>query len=265
MAGRLQGKVAVVMGAGCAGEGWGNGKATAVLFAREGATVVCVDRNLDSAEATAALIAGENGTATALKADVTSADDIDRMARKVLADHGRIDVLQNNVGIADPVTATADVTEESWDRVMDVNIKGVFLACRRIMPEIARNGGGAVVNVSSVASIRVIGVPMASYYASKAAVNHFTAAMAIEYARRGVRCNAVLPGLMNTPMIREPYKDVYDDFEDMVAQRDAMVPTGKMGDAWDVAHASLFLASDDAGYITGALLPVDGGISVRCG
>ncbi len=264
MARRLEGRIAVVMGAGCVGEGWGNGKATAVLFAREGAVVACVDRDLEAADETARIIDGEGGTAFAMRADVTSAEDIDGMTKEVLARHGRIDVLQNNVGIADPVTPTAQVTEESWDRVLDVNLKSVFLACRRIMPEMAKNGSGAVVNVSSLASIRVIGLPMASYYASKAGVNHLTQALAIEYAGEGLRCNAVLPGLMNTPMIREPYKNVYDDLEDMIARRDAMVPTGKMGDAWDVANASLFLASDEAKYVNGALLPVDGGLSARC-
>ncbi|MGV6872575.1 SDR family NAD(P)-dependent oxidoreductase [Pseudochelatococcus sp. B33] len=265
MLGRLQDKVAVVMGAGCAGEGWGNGKATAVLFAREGARVVCIDHNLESAEATVDIIRAEGGKAVAMRADVTSAEHIDRVTKDVLSDFGHIDVLQNNVGIADTVCATEAVSEASWDRVMDVNIKGIFLTCRRIMPEMARRRGGAVVNVSSLASIRIIGVPMASYYASKAAVNQFTQAVAIEYATRGVRCNAVLPGLMNTPMIVDPYKYVYQDVDDMIARRDAMVPTGKMGDAWDVAHASLFLASDDASYVTGVLLPVDGGMSCKCG
>jgi len=265
MSKRLEGKIAVVMGAGCIGEGWGNGKATAVLFSREGAVVACVDRNLDAAEETAKVIVGEGGMAFAVRADVTSAGDIDVVTKDVLSRHGRIDILQNNVGIADPVTPTEQVTEDSWDRVLDVNLKGVFLTCRRIMPEMAKNGSGAVVNVSSLASIRVIGLPMVSYYASKAGVNHLTQALAVEYAPAGLRCNAVLPGLMNTPMIYEPYKNVYDNLDDMIARRDAMVPTGKMGDAWDVANASLFLASDEAKYINGALLPVDGGMSAKCG
>lgn len=265
MSGRLEGRIAVVMGAGCIGEGWGNGKATAVLFAREGAAVACVDRNLDAADETARFINGEGGTAFAMYADVTTAKDIDRVTKEILSRHGRIDILQNNVGIADPVTPTEHVTEESWDRVLDVNLKSVFLTCRRIMPEMVKNGSGAVVNVSSLASIRVIGLPMASYYASKAGVNHLTQALAVEYARAGLRCNAVLPGLMNTPMIRQPYENVYDNLDDMIARRDAMVPTGKMGDAWDVANASLFLASDEAKYVNGALLPVDGGLSAKCG
>lgn len=262
MSRRLQDKVAIVMGAGCVGEGWGNGKATAVLFAREGARVVCVDRNADAAETTTSIIREEGGEAVAMRADITSAADVDTVTRATLERYGRIDILQNNVGIA-KTGPTETMTDESWQRHLDVNLTGMFNCCRRIMPEIAP--GGAVVNISSVASIRVIGVPMVGYYATKGAVNQMTQALAIEYAQRGVRCNAVLPGLMHTPMIVEPYRAVYDDIDDMIAKRNAMCPTGSMGDAWDVAYASLFLASPEAKYITGALLPVDGGISCKCG
>jgi len=264
MAERLKEKIAFVMGAGCIGEGWGNGKATSVLFAREGATVICVDRDLPSAERTAAIIRGEGGKAEALRADITSASDIDAAVSETIGRHGRIDVLQNNVGIAEPGGPEA-IDEASWDRVMDVNLKGFFLTCKRVLPEMARQNSGAIVNVSSVASITTISVPMISYYSSKAAVNHFTRAIAVEYAAKGIRCNAVLPGLMNTPMIVEPYKHVYASVDDMIAKREAMVPMGKMGTAWDVAHASLFLASDDAKYVTGALLPVDGALTCRTG
>jgi NAD(P)-dependent dehydrogenase (short-subunit alcohol dehydrogenase family) len=261
---RLEGKIAMVMGAGCIGEGWGNGKATAVLFAREGATVVCVDRNLESAEQTATIIKDEGGRAQAIRADITSAADIDSAVSKTLGDHGRIDVLQNNVGIGGPGGPEA-IDEASWDLVFNVNLKGVFLTCKRVLPEMVKQGGGAIVNVSSVASITTINVPMISYCSSKAGLNHFTRAIAVEYAPKRVRCNAVLPGLMNTPMIVEPYKHVYGSVEDMIAKRDAMVPTGKMGTAWDVAHASLFLASDDAKYVSGVLLPVDGALTCRSG
>jgi len=264
MSQRLKDKIAFVMGAGCVGEGWGNGKATAVLFAREGATVICVDRDLASAERTVASIEGEGGKAHALRADITSAADIDTAVSAAISRHGRIDILQNNVGIAEP-GGPETIDEESWDRVMAVNLKGFFLTCKRVLPEMVKQGGGAIVNVSSVASVTTISVPMISYYSSKAGVNHFTRAVAVEYASKGIRCNAVLPGLMNTPMIVEPYKDVYDSVDDMIARRDAMVPMGKMGTAWDVAHASLFLASDDAKYISGALLPVDGALTCRTG
>ncbi|WP_439572162.1 SDR family NAD(P)-dependent oxidoreductase [Phreatobacter sp.] len=262
MAERLKDKIAFVMGAGFIGEGWGNGKATAVHFAREGAAVICVDRDLASAERTAAIISEEGGKAEALRADITSASDIDAAVCDVIARHGRIDILQNNVGIAEPGGPEA-IDEASWDRVMDVNLKGFFLTCKRVLPEMVRQGGGAIVNVSSVASITTIAVPMISYYSSKAAVNHFTRAIAVEYASKGIRCNAVLPGLMNTPMIVEPYRHVYASVDDMIAKRDAMVPMGKMGTAWDVAYASLFLASDEAKYISGVLLPVDGALTCQ--
>lgn len=261
---RLTDKIAFVMGAGCIGEGWGNGKATSVLFAREGATVICVDRDLASAERTVAVIAEEGGRAEALRADITSAADIDAAVGAAISRHGRIDILQNNVGIAEPGGPEA-IDEAGWDRVMDVNLKGFFLTCKRVLPEMVRQGGGAIVNVSSVASITTISVPMISYYSSKAAVNHFTRAIAVEYAPKGIRCNAVLPGLMNTPMIVEPYRHVYASMDDMIAKRDAMVPMGKMGTAWDVAQASLFLASDEAKYISGALLPVDGALTCKVG
>jgi NAD(P)-dependent dehydrogenase (short-subunit alcohol dehydrogenase family) len=261
---RLKDKIAFVMGAGCVGEGWGNGKATAVLFAREGATVICVDRDLASAQRTVGIIQGEGGKAEALRADITSFLDIDSAVGDAVGRHGRIDILQNNVGIAEP-GGPETIDEASWDRVMSVNLKGFFLTCKRVLPEMVRQGSGAIVNVSSVASITTISVPMISYYSSKAGVNHFTRAVAVEYASKGVRCNAVLPGLMNTPMIVEPYKQVYDSVDDMIAKRDAMVPMGKMGTAWDVAHASLFLASDEAKYVSGVLLPVDGALTCRTG
>lgn len=264
MSQRLKDKIAFVMGAGCVGEGWGNGKATAVLFAREGARVICADRDLASAERTVAIIKEEGGRAEALRADITSAADIDTAVSAAISRHGRIDILQNNVGIAEPGGPEA-IDEASWDRVMAVNLKGFFLTCQRVLPEMVKQGGGAIVNISSVASITTISVPMISYYSSKAGVNHFTRAVAVEYAARGIRCNAVLPGLMNTPMIVEPYKHVYDNVDDMIARRDALVPMGKMGTAWDVAHASLFLASDDAKYISGVLLPVDGALTCRTG
>ena len=264
MSQRLKDKIAFVMGAGCVGEGWGNGKATAVLFAREGARVICVDRDLASAERTVAIIEEEGGRAEALRADITSAADIDTAVSAAISRHGRIDILQNNVGIAEPGGPEA-IDEASWDRVMAVNLKGFFLTCQRVLPEMVKQGGGAIVNISSVASITTISVPMISYYSSKAGVNHFTRAVAVEYAARGIRCNAVLPGLMNTPMIVEPYKHVYGSVDDMIAKRDAMVPMGKMGTAWDVAHASLFLASDEAKYISGVLLPVDGALTCRTG
>lgn len=278
MAGRLQDKVAIVVGAGSSGPGWGNGKATAALFAREGAKVLCVDRDGAAAEETAGIIAGEGGTASAFAADVTDGDQVAAMvatAREAAWNaEGRIDVLHNNVGIVE-VGGPVEASEESWQRVMDVNLTSMFLTCKHVLPvmeaQFERSGGqsggrgGALVNIASIAGIRWAGVPYISYAASKAGVIQFTRAVALQYAAKGIRANSILPGLMNTPMIREPLKEVYaeGDVDKMVELRDAQCPTGKMGDAWDVAYASLFLASDEAKYVTATELVVDGGITAK--
>ena len=273
MAGRLQDKVAIVVGAGSSGPGWGNGKATAALFAREGAKVLCVDRNGAAAEETAGLIAEEGGTASAFAADVTEGAQVAAMVAAARgADWnagGRIDVLHNNVGIVE-VGGPVEASEESWHRVMDVNLTSMFLTCKHVLPvmeaQFEESGrGGALVNIASIAGIRWAGVPYISYAASKAGVIQFTRAVALQYAAKGIRANSILPGLMNTPMIREPLKEVYagGDVDRMVELRDAQCPTGKMGDAWDVAYASLFLASDEAKYVTATELVVDGGITAK--
>jgi len=264
MPGRLDGKVAMVVGAGSSGPGWGNGKATAVLFAREGAKVFCVDINPAAAGETVEIIRGEGGEAAACRADVSRAEEVEAMVARCLEAYGRIDVLDNNVGILE-VGGPVEASEESWDRVVDVNLKSMFLTCKHVLPVMLRQGGGAIVNIASIAGIRDIGVPYISYSTSKGAVIPFTRSVALQYARQGIRANAILPGLMNTPMIVEPLKDAYagGDVEEMVRIRDAQCPTGKMGDAWDVAHAALFLASDEAKYITATELVVDGGITAK--
>ncbi|OAB55098.1 3-oxoacyl-ACP reductase [Phormidium willei BDU 130791] len=289
MAGRLQDKVAIVVGAGSSGPGWGNGKATAVLFAREGAQVFCVDRNGAAAEETAAIVAQEGGRAEAHAADVTDNAQVQGMVEAALKAFGAIDVLHNNVGIVE-VGGPVEASEESWHRVMEVNLTSMFLTCKHVLPVMDRQfelrsaqpeaaggavqggavpggavQGGAIVNIASIAGIRWTGVPFISYATSKAGVIQFTRSVAMQYAKRGIRANAVLPGLMNTPMIREPLKDAYaaGDVERMVELRDAQCPTGRMGDAWDVAHASLFLASDEARYVTATELVVDGGLTAK--
>ncbi len=259
---RLQDKVALVLGAGSIGPGWGNGKATAVSFAREGAIVLAVDRNLAAAQETVGLIEAEGGRAEAICADVTDSAVMADMVADIAARHQRIDLLQNNVGIME-VSATDETSEESWDRVIRVNLKSVFLACRAVLPVMKRQRAGVITNVSSVASIRYFSIPAASYAASKAAINQLTQTVALEHAALGIRCNVILPGMMNTPMIVEPYRRVYNSLDDMIAKRDAACPMGHMGDAWDVANASVFLASDEARYITGVALPVDGGLTCR--
>jgi NAD(P)-dependent dehydrogenase (short-subunit alcohol dehydrogenase family) len=264
MSGRLQDKIAVVMGAGSSGPGWGNGKAAAVLFAREGAKVACVDLHQAAADETAQIIRDEGHEALALQANVAHDQDVARVVNEVLDAWGRIDVLENNVGIVE-VGGPVEASEDSWDRVMDVNLKSMFLTCKHVIPVMQRQGGGAIVNISSVAAIRWTGVPYVSYSASKAGAVQLTRAVALQYARENIRANAVLPGLMNTPMVQEPLKESYGggDIDKMIEVRDAQCPTGKMGDAWDVAHAALFLASDEARYVTGTELVVDGGLSAK--
>jgi NAD(P)-dependent dehydrogenase (short-subunit alcohol dehydrogenase family) len=263
MPGRLQGTIAIVTGAGSSGPGWGNGKATAVLFAREGAHVVAVDLKREAVEETVGIIRGEGNRAEAHVADVTQASDVERVVSACITAHGRIDVLHNNVGIVE-VGGAAAASEDSWDRVVDVNLTSMFLTCKAVLPHMERQGKGAIVNISSVSGIRWLGVPYVAYAATKAGILGLTQSIALEYAKKGVRANAILPGLMNTPMIVKPLSSAYGgNFDAMLAARSAQCPTGKMGDAWDVAYAALYLASDEAKYVTGAQLVVDGGLSCK--
>ena len=264
MAGRLQDRVAIVTGAGSSGPGWGNGKATAVLFAREGARVLAVDVNRDAVDETCAIIRGEGHHAEPFVADVTDAGQVDAMVRHCLARLERIDVLHNNVGIVE-VGGCVAASEASWHRVLDVNVTSMFLTCKAVLPHMERQGRGVIVNIASIAAIRWLGVPYVSYSASKAAILGLTQSIALEYARKGIRANCILPGLMNTPMIVKPLAGVYGpgDVETMIAARSAQCPTGAMGDAWDVAYAALFLASEEARYITGTQLVVDGGLTCK--
>ncbi len=262
---RLADKVAVVMGAGSIAEGWGNGKATAVTFAREGAYVVCVDVNLAAADQTAEIIHGEGGQALALQADVRSPADIASVFDHVRAEHGRVDVLDNNVGIG-TIGGVVETSREDWQRVMDVNVKSAYLAMKHAIPLMEAAGGGSIINISSVTSLRYSGIPYISYASSKAALNQLTKVAAAQYAREQIRVNAVLPGLMKTPMISsqpavvEAYAN--GDVEEMWRRRARQVPMGRMGDAWDVANAAMFLACDESRFITGVELVVDGGMTL---
>lgn len=264
MAKRLEDKVALVFGAGSVGPGWGNGKATAVLFAREGAKVVGVDVNPAAAEETRAIIAEAGGTCHAETADVTRSDQICAVVDRTMQRYGRIDVLHNNVGITE-MGGPVELSEESWHRVIDINATSIFLTCKHVLPIMEKQGSGAIVNISSIAAIRYTGYPYVAYYAAKAAVNQFTVGLALQYAAKGIRVNAIMPGLMNTPLIHQQISGQYKTAEEMVAARDALVPTGKMGTGWDIAKAALFLASDDASYITGVCLSVDGGLHAKVG
>jgi NAD(P)-dependent dehydrogenase (short-subunit alcohol dehydrogenase family) len=265
VANRLKDKVAVVVGAGSIGPGWGNGKATAVTFAREGAKVFCVDINLSAAEETANIISGEGGLALPFRADVTKADDIEDMVKACVAAFGRIDILDNNVGIAE-VGGVVELTEAMWDRVLDVNLKSAFLTMKHVIPLMVVQGGGSIINISSVAGTRWTGVPYSSYYASKAGLIHLTRTTAVEYASKRVRVNAILPGLMQTPMVEHSAslaKSYANNVEEMWRIRAAQVPMGIGGEAWDVAWGAVYLASDEARYVTGIELVIDGGVSIK--
>jgi NAD(P)-dependent dehydrogenase (short-subunit alcohol dehydrogenase family) len=263
---RLRDKVAVVVGAGqTPGDTVGNGRATALLFAREGARVVVVDRDLARARDTEAAIRGEGGAATAVEADVTREADCRRLVQAVVDAHGRIDVLHNNVGIGGGDAGPTSLAEEVWDRIMTVNVKGLFLTCKHVLPVMRRQMSGAIVNISSIAAVCSVGI--VAYKTSKAAVNAFSHSLALGNARYGIRVNVIMPGLIDTPMAIEGISRARGvSKEELRRQRDAQVPLrGQMGTAWDVAHAALFLASDEARFVTGVALPVDGGQSARIG
>ncbi len=264
MGDRLKNKVAIVTGAGSVGPGWGNGKATAVLFAREGAKVLAVDNNPAAADETRKIIEQEGGECRIQQTDVSKAEQVATMVNQCLEIYGKVDILHNNVGILH-VGGPVDISEEQWDHLFAINVKGMFLTCKYVLPIMESQSKGVIVNISSFAAIRYTGYPAVSYHASKGAVNQLTQSIAIQYAPMGIRANAILPGFMNTPMIVEPLKDTYGTggVQEMIRQRDAMVPMGKMGTGWDVAYAALFLASEESRYITGIELLVDGGLTCK--
>jgi NAD(P)-dependent dehydrogenase (short-subunit alcohol dehydrogenase family) len=267
MAGRLAGKTAVVVGAGqTPGETIGNGRATAILFAREGAKVLCVDRVLASAKETVDMIAAEGGAASAFEADVTREADCQALVAAAKDRLGRIDILHNNVGIGRGDNSITQLDEAVFDRIMTVNLKGMWLTIKHALPLMReQGGGGAIVNISSMAAVAASN--LIAYGMSKAGVNKLTRATAAANTRHMIRCNCIMPGLMDTPMAVGGRAATQGRSTDEIrAQRDAQVPLGgKMGTAWDVAYAALFLASDEAKFITGAVLPVDGGMSAGVG
>jgi NAD(P)-dependent dehydrogenase (short-subunit alcohol dehydrogenase family) len=259
----MQGRAIIVTGAGSIGPGLGNGKASSLLYAREGGRLLLVDRDPAAAEETRRLIADEGGQAIAMACDVTSSADCRRMAEMCLEAFGSIDVLHNNVGIAIP-GGPVELAEADWDRVMQVNVKSMFLTCKHVLPHMERQGRGVIVNIASHNAIRSLPVVAVAYAASKAAVIALTREIAMQYAAKGIRANTILPGLMDTPMVKAQLTGAYGgDIEAMGTRRAQLCPTGQQGDAWDTAHAALFLASDEARYITGTTLVVDGGITSR--
>lgn len=252
---RLDGKVAVVTGGGSRAAGIGTGRAAAILFARHGARVLVVDRDEAAANATVDMIAAEGGEAVAVAADLTVEEDCTAMAAAAVGRWGRIDVLDNNVGIEGPGTIL-DATSEDWDRVMAVNVRTIVQASRAVVPVMATGGGGSIVNLSSISALRPRG--LTPYTAAKGAVIALTRAMAIDHAAAGIRVNCIAPGPLYTPMV---YADGMAD--EVRERRRAASPLGVEGTGWDVGYAALFLVSDEARYITGTVLPVDGGVSIR--
>jgi NAD(P)-dependent dehydrogenase (short-subunit alcohol dehydrogenase family) len=269
---RLKDRVAIVVGAGQSpGEGMGNGRATAITFAREGASVLCVDRNLASAQETAGLIEAQGGKqggkVVAFEADVTKERDIKAMVGEAAKRWGRLDILHNNVGVslAGGDAELLDFTEEALERCVAINLKSCIFAAKHVIPVMRQQQSGAIINISSMAAITTY--PYVAYKATKAAMIAFTEQLAYQNAEYGIRANVILPGLMNTPMaVDTRAREFGKPRAEIEAMRDAQVPLRKkMGTGWDVANAALFLASDEANFITGVTLPVDGGASVRRG
>ncbi len=260
----LAGKVAVVTGAGSVGPGWGNGKATAVLLARQGAAVFAIDLQPEAAAETRGLIEGEGGACVSHRCDMLDSEQVEAAMAACRERFGRLDLLVNNVGGSHP-GGPVDMPEEVWDRQIDFNLKTAFLGCKHALPIMEAGGrGGAVVNVSSIAGLRMGAARVHSAYsASKAGIIGFSKSVAMAYAARGIRCNTVVPGLMHTPLVEHRLVRQLgaNDAEALIAKRHASVPMGRMGSGWDVAHAALFLLSDEAGHITGTEIVVDGGIS----
>eukprot|EP00439_Symbiodinium_sp_Y106_P088351 s1_g887.t1 len=263
---RLKDKVALVVGGGqIAGQTIGNGRATSILFAREGAKVVVVDRNLDSAQETVDMIRKEGGEAIATEADIVKEDECKAYAELCMKEYGQIDILQNNVGIGTGDKGPTSLEEETWHKIMDTNLTGMFLSCKHVIPHMRARKTGCITNISSGASVMSVGI--VGYKVSKAGVNALTHTIAMGNARHGVRANVVMPGLLDTPMAIESHSSARELDRDALRQeRNKQVPLrGEMGTAWDTANASLFLASDEARFITGIVLPVDGGQSARIG
>lgn len=256
---RLAGRVAMVFGAGSVDEGWGNGKAAAAAYAREGARVVAVDMNKAAADETRDIILSEGGQCDSWAADATNSAQIADVVAETLAGHGHIDILHNNVGMA-KMGGVIELSEADWDLALAVNLKSAFLTSKHVLPAMLERKSGCIINISSLAAIRYTGYPYPAYYAGKGGLNQFTVGLALQYAGSGIRVNAIMPGYIDTPLIYKDISGQYQSKEEMVAQRNAMCPMGRMGTAWDIARAAVFLASDDANYITGVCLPVDGGV-----
>lgn len=262
MTGRLANKKVLLLGAGSVGDGIGNGRAMAILFAREGAEIVGVDLDRPAAEETARLVKADGNQMIVMSGDVTDAADLARIIDEAEKTLGRIDILLNNVGGSIP-GGPEEITPDQWDAQFRFNVDYVHQSTRILAPRMAKQGGGSIVNISSIAGVPHLGHDLAAYAASKAALQQYTKVASVRYAAQNVRMNTVIPGLMFTPLVtvRLAAQQAGDDAEALIAKRHSKPPMGRMGDAWDVAYAALYLASDEAKYVTGAEIMVDGGLS----
>ncbi|GAB2991063.1 SDR family oxidoreductase [Amycolatopsis acidiphila] len=262
---RLEGKVAVITGAGSVGPGWGNGRAAAVLFAREGAKVFAVDLKPDALTETVRMIEDEGGTVRTHTCDVTDSAAVAAMVEACVAEFGRVDVLVNNVGGSRP-GGPVELGEQDWRAQLDYNLTSVFLTCKHVVPVMKAQGGGAIVNTASTSGTRYTGSPQVGYASSKAGVIQLSKVLAVQHAPDGIRANTVVPGQLHTPMVevRLAGQRAGGDVDALLAQRQARIPLGFMGDGRDTAYAALFLASDEARFVTGTEIVVDGGMTARC-
>jgi len=258
---RLGGKVALVSGGGSSGPGWSIGKACCATLARHGATVCVLDANGDAAEEALSAVQSLGAQGLALQADVADPAAMERTVQAVMSQYGRIDILQANAGIG-KVGGPEDTALADWERIQKVNVDSLLIASRLILPIMSKQGGGAIITVSSVAGLRYLGYPHLAYNVTKAAIIQFARMIAQQYAGQGIRANTVVPGLIDTPRVRNTVARMFsaDDFDQAKAARDRQVPMGRMGTPWEVANAVAFLASDEASYITGTELVVDGGL-----
>jgi len=265
MAGRLKDKVAIITGAGSVGPGWGNGRAAAVIFAQEGAKVFAVDLKRETMDETVSLAREAGCEITTHTCDVTDSAQVAAMVQACVDAFGRVDVLVNNVGGSAPGGPVA-LSEEAWDRQINFNLKSVFLTCKHTIPAMEQAGGGSIINTASTSGIRYTGSAQIGYASSKAGVIQFSRAAAVEYAPKRIRVNTVIPGQMHTPMVetRLAGQRAGGDVEALLKTRQARIPLGFMGDGRDTAYAALFLASDEARFVTGTEIIVDGGMSARC-
>lgn len=265
MSGRLEGRIAIVTGAGCVGPGWGNGRATAVRFAEEGAKIFAVDRNPESVDETIERVKRVGGEIVTHQCDVTGAASVEVMVKTCVDRFGRIDILVNNVG-GSAHGGPVEMSEDVWDAQVDYNLKSVFLTLKHVLPVMGRQKAGAIVNIASTSGLRWTGAAQVGYAATKAGVIQLSRVVAVQYADQGIRVNTVVPGQLHTPMVeaRLAGQRAGGDVEALLKSRLERIPIGFMGDGRDTANAALFLASDEARFITGTEIVVDGGMTARC-